>query len=547
MRPLFQSAAASLALLAIPAIAADSAPTAAVTGGQIRGGVLEHVSEKAGAVFKGIPFAQPPVADFRWRPPLPVKSWTGVRDATTFGAPCAQNSGNRVMENSQEDCLFLNVWTPEWPAKSRVPVMVWLHGGGNYGGTASTANYDGESLARHGVVLVTVNYRLTVFGFFAHPELTRESPHHASGNYGLMDQIAALQWVHDNITKFGGDPANVTVFGQSAGAVDVNVLMTSPLAKGLFHKVIAESGTVTRNPDPGGIGMTALGAVMGLKSGPITYSDAPELPEAEQAGEKLAAILNAPANGTLKFLRGLPAADLLKAVSAPRMSIGPANGIVVDGWVFPKPPAEVFATGQEQRLALLLGNNSRERTPPSTTIEDLNKSAEAMYGSLAARAAVLYGFASSDPPKPDPLYGGPAAQWVVDTLYRCPVVAQLVWHAAAGNPAYEYQFDRTAPGREANGATHGSEVAYVFGSLGPAGNPRYASTDYAISTAMQQYWTNFAKTGNPNGGSLPAWPKFDTTARGYMEFTNDAPAAREGLRRPFCDLYLENVKRLTAR
>ncbi len=535
-----------LALVAIPVLAADSAPTAAVTGGQIRGGVLEPSGAKGGAVFKGIPFAQPPVADLRWRPPLPVKSWTGLRDATAFGAPCAQNSGNRVMENSQEDCLFLNVWTPEWPAKSRLPVMVWLHGGGNYGGTASTANYDGESLARHGVVLVTVNYRLTVFGFLAHPELTRESPHHASGNYGLMDQIAALQWVHDNIAKFGGDPANVTIFGQSAGAVDVNVLMTSPLAKGLFHKVIAESGTVTRNPDPAGIGMTALGAVMGLKSGPVTYSDAPALSEAEQAGERLAVSLNAPAGGSLKFLRGLPAADLLKVTAAPRMSIGPANGIVVDGWVLPKPPAQVFATGQELRLALLVGNNSRERTPPQATSEDLSKSAEAMYGPLASRAAALYGFTSSEAPKPDPLYGGPAAQWVVDTLYRCPVVAQLVWHAAAGNPAYEYQFDRTAPGREANGATHGSEVAYVFGSLGPAGSARYAATDHEISSAMQQYWTNFAKTGNPNGGSLPAWPKFDTTARGYMEFTNDGPAAREGLRRPFCDLYLENVKRLMA-
>jgi para-nitrobenzyl esterase len=528
--------ALQLVFLAIPVLAFDSAPTAAVTGGQIRGSVLEHVSDRGGAVFKGIPFAQPPVADLRWRPPLPVKSWIGVRDATSFGAPCAQNSGNRMMENSQEDCLFLNVWTPEWPAKARTPVMVWFHGGGNYGGTASTANYDGESLARHGVVLVTINYRLTVFGFFAHPELTRESPHHASGNYGLMDQIAALQWVRDNIAKFGGDPGNVTIFGQSAGAVDVNVLMTSPLAKGLFHKVIAESGTVTRNPDPAGIGMTALGAVMALRNGPVTYSDAPTLPEAEQAGESLAAILNAP---NLKSLRSLPAADLLKATSAPRMSIGPANGIVVDGWVFPKPPAEVFATGQELRLALLIGNNARERTPPATTAEDLTKSAEAMYGTLAARAAALYG-------KPDPLYGGPAAQWVVDTLYRCPVVAQLVWHAAAGNPAYEYQFDRTAPGREANGATHGSEVAYVFGSLGPVG-PRYAALDHEISSAMQQYWTNFAKTGNPNGGDLPTWPKFDGAARGYMEFTNDGPAAREGLRRPFCDLYEENVKRLMAR
>src|SRR5438128_606153 len=172
-------------LLAIPAAAADSS-TVAVTGGQIRGSLLE----KGGAVFKGIPFAQPPVGDLRWREPLPAKSWTGIRDATAFGAPCAQNAGGRMLETSKEDCLFLNVWTPEWPAKSRKPVMVWIHGGGNYGGTASSNNFDGESLSRHGVVLVSINYRLTVFGFFAHPELSKESPHHASGNYGLLDQIA---------------------------------------------------------------------------------------------------------------------------------------------------------------------------------------------------------------------------------------------------------------------------------------------------------------------------------------------------------------------
>ncbi len=431
---------------------------------------------------------------------------------------------------SSEDCLFLNVWTPEWPMQSRVPVMVWFHGGGNYGGTASSAGSDGASLASHGVVLVTVNYRLTVFGFFAHPELTRESSHHASGNYGLMDQIAALRWVRDNIAKFGGDPANVTIFGQSAGAVDVNVLMTSPLSKGLFHRVIAESGTVTRVPEDSTVRMTGLGAVMAPRSG-NTYSDALTLAEAEKDGEKLVP------GASLKRLREMPADELLKVVAGPRMSIGPANGIIVDGWVFPKSPAEVFAAGKEQKIPLLVGNNSRERTPQTTT-EDLTKAVDAMYGPLAPRALTLYGFAEG---KADPLYGGPPAQWVVDTMYRCPVVVQLSWHAAAGNPAYEYQFDRAAPGREANGATHGAEVAYVFGTLA-----RPADADRAISSAMQQYWTNFAKTGNPNGAGLPQWPKFDATARGYIEFADSGPVAHEGLRRPFCDLYGDNVKRLMA-
>jgi para-nitrobenzyl esterase len=520
MRLAFLFAIASVVLFA------DSTdPTVSLASGRVRGGVLAQ----RGAVFKGIPFAQPPSGDLRWRPPAPVKPWTGEREAGAFGAPCAQNSNGKMLAASSEDCLYLNVWTPEWPAASRRPVMFWIHGGGNYAGTASGANFDGESLARHGVILVTANYRLTVFGFFAHPQRTRESPHHASGNYGLMDQIAALQWVHDNIAKFGGDPGNVTVFGQSAGAVDANVLMTSPLTKGLFQRVIAESGTVTRNPDNATLGMTALGAVMTVKAGAVTYSDAPALAEAESKGEQLAA-------GPLKHLRELPAEDLLKAIAAPRMSIGPANGIVVDGWVLPKAPAEVFAAGQEHRVPLLIGNNARERTPPATP--DIRKAAEEMYGSLAPRAMSLYGEIKAD----DPLYGGEAAQWVVDTMYRCPVVAQLLWHAAR-NPSWEYQFDRAAPGREALGAVHGAEVAYVFGAL----DARYAPVDREISAAMQGYWTNFAKSGNPNGAKLPQWPKFDAAARGYMEFTGDGPIAREGLRRPFCDVYVENVKRLMGR
>ena len=518
-----------IALLAVSVFAAEP-PGVSVTGGQIRGGALE----KGGAAFKGIPFAQAPVGDLRWREPAPVKSWTGVREATGFGAPCAQNAGGRMQASSSEDCLFLNVWTPEWPPSGRKAVMVWFHGGGNYAGTASGNNFDGESLARRGVVLVTANYRLSVFGFFAHPELTRESPHHASGNYGLMDQIAALKWVRDNIAKFGGDPGNVTIFGQSAGAVDVNVLMTSPQAKGLFHKVIAESGTVTRVPDDATMRMTGLGAVMAPRSGD-TYSDALTLAEAEKAGEKLLP-------GNLKDLRARPAEELLKATAAPRTSIGPANGIIVDGWIFPKPPAEVFAKGQQLRLPLLIGNNSRERTPQITS-EDLASAIQAMYGPLAARATALYNFAAPA----DPLYGSTGAQWVVDTMYRCPVIVQLDWHAAAGNAGYEYQFDRATPGRESVGATHGAEVAYVFGNLFNNPGANSAAADREISSAIQQYWTNFAKTGDPNGPGLPRWPKFDAASRGYIEFTDSGPAAREGLRRTYCDLYVDNMRRLTPR
>jgi para-nitrobenzyl esterase len=520
---------ASMLSLGAPG-SADTSAVVSLPAGKIRGSFLKQ----GGAVFKGIPFAQPPVGQLRWRPPARIKPWTGERDTTSFGAPCAQNANGRVLEQSSEDCLFLNVWTPQWPARNKMPVMFWIHGGGNYAGTASGANFDGESLARHGVIVVTANYRLTIFGFFAHPELTRESPHHASGNYGLMDQIAALQWVHDNIAGFGGDPGNVTVFGQSAGAVDANVLMTSPLAKGVFHRVIAESGTVTRNPDDATLRMTALGAVMKVRSGPVSYSDAPLLAEAERAGVELA-------GPSVETLRQMPAAELLKMVSAPRASIGPANGIEVDGWVLSKSPAEVFARGNEHRVPLLIGNNARERTPPQTTQAELKRVIEAMYGGLASKAFALYG-AEVD----DALYGGQAAQWVVDSMYRCPVVAQLIWHTAAKNAAWEYQFDRAAPGREALGAVHGAEVPYVFGALDGPGRA-YGLSDRGTSATMQEYWTNFAKTGNPNGAATrPLWPGFDQTARAYMEFTDRGPVAGEGLRRPFCDLYVENVKRLMA-
>jgi len=507
---------ATLALvLAMPLLGQD----AEVTGGWIHGAALTG----GGAVFKGIPYAQAPVGALRWQAPQNVRPWTGVLTTTAFGAACAQNAGGQMQQGSREDCLYLNVWTPQWPVEATMPVMVWFHGGGNYGGTASGDNFDGASLARHGVVVVTVNYRLSVFGFFAHPELTKESGKKASGNYGLMDQIAALQWVKNNIAQMGGDAGNVTIFGQSAGAVDVDVLMTSPLAAELFHRVIAESGTVARNPDAITMGMIPLGNLMPVREGALSYSDAATLAEAEKAGVALAAGLQAPSTGALAYLRGLSAEQLLATTRGPRMSIGPANGIIVDGLVLPKAPAEVFATGKQAKVPLLIGNNSRERSPD--VAEDLVRTGmDAMYGPLASRAASLYTAA-------DPFYGSPATQWAVDTLYRCPVVAQLMWHAAAGNASYEYEFDR--PG----GAAHGAEVSYVFGR---AGN--------STSEAIQEYWTNFAKTGDPNGGSktLTVWPRFDVSARGYIEFLDNGPVAREGLRRPFCDLYVENVKRLVA-
>jgi para-nitrobenzyl esterase len=506
--------AAFFTVAAVAASGADSGPAVTVTGGQVRGAALVN----GGAVFKGIPYAQPPVGDLRWREPMPVMPWAGIRDATAFGGTCAQNSAFGKPGSLEEDCLFMNVWAPEWPSRSRRPVMVWIHGGGNYAGATSDPGLDGERLAHRGVVLVTLNYRLGSFGFFAHPALTRESPRHASGNQGILDQIAALKWVRENIEGFGGDANNVTIFGESAGSIDISVLMASRLSSGLFRRAIGQSGTL------------------------MTAGDPLSLAQAENDGAMLGARWNVPTGATAKELRAVSAADVLKARNW-NGAAPPSLGIVIDGYVFSEKPAATFAAGKQQRIALLLGSNTRDRV--NALPKDLNTAVVDAYGPLAARAQVLYATAA------DPMYGTPSEQWITDTTFRCSTVAQLTWHAAAGNPVFQYEFARVPLGREAVGSTHSSDVAYVFGTLergitGPGGRATPTAVDGQVSELMQRYWTNFAKTGNPNGAGLPAWPEFDGRRQSYLQLTDPGPTAKEGLRRPFCNLYIENMRRLTA-
>jgi para-nitrobenzyl esterase len=507
----------TIGALAIAAAACAAGPEVAVSGGKVRG----SLATRGVAVFKGIPFAQPPVGDLRWREPMPVKAWDGVKDATAFGAACMQGASG-----ASEDCLYLNVWTPEWAVQSRRAVMVWFHGGGNFAGAASDPLFDGESLVSHDVVLVTAQYRLGVFGFYAHPELTRESPHHSSGNYGLLDQIAVLRWVRDNIARFGGDPANVTIFGESAGSLDVNALMATPLTKGLFHRVIGESGPV---------------------------APPPTLAEVEKKGEDLARKLIVLVPGrpelSLKAMRSLSSADLQKATGQGLGFLGATLGLVVDGWVFPESPLKVFADGKAHRAGLLLGSNSRELQRPFFPMPGtLSQAIGEQYGPLATRALALYGLDGGQEPPRDPVLGDALAQWATDSQFRCGTVAELVWHTGAGNPGYQFQFSRAAPGREAVGAAHGTEVAYVFGTFEHEPRPpKFDAVDRRVSAEMQKYWTNFAKTGDPNGAGLPQWPKFDPSRRAYLEFTGDAPVVREGLRRQVCDLFTENWKRQLAK
>jgi para-nitrobenzyl esterase len=420
--------------------------------------------------------------------------------------------------------------------------MIWIPGGGNFGGAwnsrvaerqahvpaldrAVAAPFAQEAfrndgvdlqimkLVEHDVVLVSLNYRLGLFGFFSYPELSQESGHHASGNQGILDQIAALRWVHDNISKFGGDPQNVTLFCESAGSFNVSVLMTSPLSRGLFHRAIAQSGAVV------------------LLGEPLSLADA------EKRGLSLAATWDNGADRSLQALRGLPASTILAKEPNFLQKLPQNLGLAIDGYAFPERPVDVFAAGREHRVDMLLGNVAHEWIPGSRPPADWKSAIEDTYpAEVAKRAVPLYQASGTDS-----LYGGQAEQWAEDISFRCPAVAQLIWHATAGNRAFEFEFSRVPAGEKKKGNMHAQDVPYVFG---PLVEGFFDATDYAISDAMQQYWTNFAKTGNPNGkANLPKWPRFEASSRGYIAIASDGPTIRHGLRRPFCDLMIESLNK----
>jgi para-nitrobenzyl esterase len=506
-----------------------SSTVVAVIGGKVQGSLLPA---NAGATFKGIPFAQPPVGDLRWREPQPVQPWQGVRAATDYAPTCAQsNSGwnKNSAERASEDCLYLNVWTPEWPSKTRKAVMVWMHGGGNGGGSALGAGgieppFDGESLARHGVIVVTIQYRLGVFGFMGHPELTTESPHHASGAYGLLDQIAALQWVHDNIAKFGGDPGNVTLFGQSAGAQDTAILLTSPLAKGLIQKAIAESGS------------------------PMISDKRLQTPaQMEQLGVILAESLKAPSTGAIAYMRSLPTAAILGAGGDFRKGLNDAHlmlDVGMDGYVVPQFSPAVYRSGKEMAIPAIFGSNGREGgggprpgSGPSSP-EEMQAATKARiesfyakYPDLAERAVKSYGLNGAENDlSPTDIYGGADQQFATDTFMRCETVTIAGWHSAVA-PTYEYEF---SAGNAAHPPVHSAELDFVFGYLRDQASDPVLSK---LSDQMQQYWANFARTGDPNGPGLPRWPKYESGSRGYMELSNQGPVAQAALRSAACGIY----------
>ncbi len=437
---------------------ADTAPTVTVEQGALKGSL-----EQNEAVFRGIPYAAPPIGDLRWKETEPARAWAGVKDATRFGPSCMQNYD---FGPTSEDCLSLNIWTPSVSA-APIAVMVWFHGGGDTEGGSNSEFFYGDSLAKKDVVVVSVNYRLNVFGFIALPELSAESPHHASGNYGLLDQIMALKWIKANIAKFGGDPTRVTIFGQSAGAADVERLLVSPLSNGLFQRAIAESGAARRVE--------------------------PSLAEQEKECGAIVTGMGAPAQNRLAALRRMPATQILSGF-AHTQACAPIN---LDGYVLPEQPLKVFDKGREHPVPFMLGNTLREGFENEMSSDQLKAAIRVQYGDMAERAFPLYGI---DKPKTiDPMYGSPTIAWGTDQTHRCRVMLQGIEHSKIA-PFYQFEFQRTLPGQSALDRTHSDDVPFVFGVVY---NPRYAgtfdATDRKTADQMQTYWSNFAKAGDPNG------------------------------------------------
>lgn len=479
----------------IPAILAVSSLAAAISQPvKIDGGLVSGVADRDPSivVFKGIPFAASPVGDLRWRAPKPVVPWRGVRRADKFSASCIQNIveerkpwTHEFMTHGDisEDCLYLNVWTGAKSPAERRPVYVYLYGGGFSEGSAAVPVYDGGGLAQKGLVVVTLNYRVGVLGFLAFPELTRESDHRASGNYGLLDQIAALEWVHDNITRLGGDPNRVTIAGQSAGGMSVHDLTASPLAKGLFQRAIVESGG--SNIDKAGLSLNARG-----------------LAEAEADGMKFAESKGAK---SLKDLRAMSWQELTQAgpggPSAPGLRFAP----IVDGYSLPAPVREIFAQGKQNDVVTLTGANKDElggfgpQWP--ATAESFRKLAQQRFGAEAQEFLKLYPAATDEEARLA------RSQSVRDQA----LVSMYLWASERSKTAktkvYEYLWDHAIPGPDAQrfGAFHTSEVPYVMNTLSMSDRP-FTAADRRIADMMSSYWANFAATGDPNGNGLPHWP-----------------------------------------
>jgi para-nitrobenzyl esterase len=486
--------ALATAILAGPVDAARN-PIVTIDSGSLEG------EAKAGAapvrIFRGIPFAAPPTGDKRWKEPQPLKRWAGIRQATEFAPRCMQQPLFSDMmfrsPTTSEDCLYLNVWAPgnrSTSSKTRSPVLVYIYGGGFMAGDSSEKRYDGAVLARRGIVVVTMNYRLGVFGFFSHPQLTAASPHHASGNYGLLDQVAALNWVKRNIAAFGGDPGQITIGGESAGSMSVSALMASPLSRGTIARAIGESGAMMQKWTP------------------------PALAGAERKGAAFAKTIGAP---SLAALRAIPASQLLAAQGEAKDMPFDA---VIDGHFLVEPPSQTFSSGKAAHVPLLVGSNSQE-APGSAVIGDgaptvanYRVGLKRVLGDKADAMFALY------PTKTNADVLPIATALASDDFLGLPTWKWFDLQRRTGAPTYYYYFTHVRPRFVTDisgnplpwGAVHSAEIEYALGNLDA--NPLYAWTDddRQVAAIMSSYFANFIMTGDPNSGKLPAWPRASRNA-----------------------------------
>jgi para-nitrobenzyl esterase len=500
----------------LPLVAAGlilaSAASLPSTDVKIDSGKLQGASKDGVTSFKGVPFAAAPVGDFRWRPPQPVKPWSDVRKATEYGPDCAQlpfpGDAAPLGVGVAEDCLYANVWAPEGSAGKKLPVMFWIYGGGFVNGGSSPAVYDGSQFAKQGIVFVSANYRVGRFGFFAFPALTKENPNEPKGNYGYMDQIAALQWIKRNIAAFGGDPNNVTIFGESAGGGSVLTLMTSPMSQGLFKRAIVESGG----------GRTLL---MGQRYVSKQVEGGP--PSAESLGVAFAKKNNIEGDdaAALAALRKLPEKDVVAGLNMASMMSASTTyaGPMIDGKVVVESPAEAYAAGRGAKVPFMIGANSADiGFAFAHTVDDLF----APFGSDKDKALTAYNATSSTPvSQVAPLFG--ADQMMIE-----PARFAVRTLAAIGQPAYEYRFSYVAESLRSklNGAPHATEIPFVFDTVAAKYGQDLTDADRAAAKAANTYWANFVKTGNPNGAGLPKWPVYSAKTDELMDFTFTGPVAQ---------------------
>ncbi|MBT9330232.1 carboxylesterase/lipase family protein [Paracidobacterium acidisoli] len=516
-----------MAMLALPGYAKDNLKVK-TDKGRVEGRLSADGQVRA---FLGVPYAAPPVGSLRWKAPQPAEKWSGVRQATEFGHRCMQPQiydDMRFRDAGQsEDCLTLNIWTSAKDKHAKQPVMVWIFGGGFTGGGTSEPRQDGEHLAHKGVVVVSMNYRLGVFGFFTHADLAAESPQHAAGNYGLMDQTAALQWVKKNIAEFGGDPAQVTIFGESAGSFSVSAQMASPLARGLFERAIGESG--------------------GAFSATLPFQ-----PLATREVRDADYIKRATGTSDLAQLRAMSAEDLLAAVSKKVEGTPERFGPDVDGYFLPESVPQIYAEGKQAHVPLLAGWNRDEGTEnvlasaEQPTVENMKAQAEKLFGDRAADFLKAYA-ATSDAEAVRAMEDYAGDKFIAYSTWAW-LEAQV---KTGGAPVYRYKFEMPQPGDKFHSASmgtfHSDDIEYVFGVLDSRPDAKWTPEDYKMSDLIETYWTNFAKTGDPNGTStagapgtpVPNWPQYKAPEWQVMHLNANSEARPDEHRDR--DLFLQDV------